>query len=101
MKVRVSKYCRHYADEVGDVIGYDNGFVRVAFTFRVDGHLDVWHYIPADLTPVEEAPTDEQIDRFLALYNEYCHVPSAALKLYPTAKDYIKAKWNEDKAKID
>lgn len=48
-----------------------------------------------------QPPTSETIDRFLALYNEYCHVPSAALKLYPTAKDYIKAKWNEDKAKID
>lgn len=45
---------------------------------------------------IEQPPTDEQIDRFLQLYCEYCCCPSADLKIYPTAKEFIIKKWNDE-----
>lgn len=43
-----------------------------------------------------QSQTEETIDKFLQLYNEYCHIPSKQLIEFPTAKDYIIKKLNDD-----
>lgn len=66
MRVRVNKDYRRHAGEVGEIIGYCDHSVRVAFNEK--DHLDVWSYDPEDLTPVDDEPTKEQLVKAFKLF---------------------------------
>lgn len=70
------------------------GFSAERYEHFIDGAL--W----ADRHPKtkEQLDTDliQYIDKFLQLYNEYCHIPSKQLIEFPTAKDYIIKKLNDE-----
>ena len=70
------------------------GFSAERYEHFMDG--DLW----ADKHPKTKQQLDtdlrQYIDTFLQLYNEYCHIPSKQLKEFPTAKDYILKKLNDE-----